>query len=115
MIFSMMRTRAFLWLLPCLVASVILAADLARPSPSPAVAEPAPQPIPAERLVVAGPDGNAQSFADLLGPDGRAVCFAFLHPACPLAQEYAPVLGTWPPSSPGLASASWAWSANVTT
>jgi thiol-disulfide isomerase/thioredoxin len=54
--------------------------------------KPAAQPIPAERLVVAGPDGNALSFADLLGSDGRAVCFAFLHPACPLAQEYAPVL-----------------------
>jgi peroxiredoxin len=90
MLFSMKPTRAFLWLLPCLVASVIMAADPARPSP--ADAKPAAQPIPAERLVVAGPDGNALSFADLLGPDGRAVCFAFLHPACPLAQEYAPVL-----------------------
>jgi len=90
MLFSMMWTRAFPWVLPCLVASVILAADLARPSPEDA--EPATQSIPAERLVVAGPDGNALSFADLLGRDGRAVCFAFLHPACPLAQEYAPVL-----------------------
>jgi thiol-disulfide isomerase/thioredoxin len=51
------------------------------------------EPLPAERLVVQGPDGAAMPFADLLGSDGRAVCFVFLHPACPLAQEYAPLLG----------------------
>lgn len=34
----------------------------------------------------------ADPFANQLGSDGRAVVFAFLHPACPLAQEYAPVL-----------------------
>jgi len=50
------------------------------------------EPLPAERLVVRGLDGTGIPFADLLGADGRAVCFAFLHPACPLAQEYAPVL-----------------------
>jgi mono/diheme cytochrome c family protein len=50
------------------------------------------EPLPADRLVVRGLDGTVISFADLLGADGRAVCFAFLHPACPLAQEYAPVL-----------------------
>ena len=49
-------------------------------------------PLPAESLVVRGLDGTVIPFADLLGADGRAVCFAFLHPACPLAQEYAPVL-----------------------
>ena len=38
------------------------------------------------------PDGRTVPFAELLGPDGRAVCFAFLHHACPMAQEYAPVL-----------------------
>jgi thiol-disulfide isomerase/thioredoxin len=37
-------------------------------------------------------DGQATSFADLLGGDGKAICFAFLHPTCPLAQRYAPVL-----------------------
>jgi hypothetical protein len=50
--------------------------------------------LPAERLVVADLAGRALGFDELLGADGRAVCFAFLHPACPLAQEYAPVLAT---------------------
>ena len=44
-----------------------------------------------ERLRVAGLDGKVHGFDELLG-DGRAVCFAFLHPACPMAQDYAPVL-----------------------
>ena len=78
-IIVMKRTRALLWLLSCLVASLTVAAD------------PAP-PLPADSLAVQAADGGTTSFADLLGPDGRAVCFAFLHPACPLAQEYAPVL-----------------------
>ncbi len=52
----------------------------------------ATEPLRPERLVVRGRDNAAIPFADLLGPDGRAVCFAFLHPSCPLAQEYAPVL-----------------------
>ena len=47
--------------------------------------------VPQERLHVAGPDGTAHAFDELLG-DGRAVCFAFLHPSCPMAQDYAPVL-----------------------
>jgi hypothetical protein len=51
------------------------------------------EPLPVERVVVQRLDGTAIPFPDLLGPDGRAVCFAFLHPACPMAQEYAPVLG----------------------
>jgi len=51
------------------------------------------EPLPADRLAVRNSDGAAIPFADLLGSDGRAVCFAFLHPACPLAQEYGPVLG----------------------
>ena len=51
------------------------------------------EPLPPERLVVRGLDGATIPFVDLLGTDGRAVCFAFLHPACPLAQEYGPVLG----------------------
>ena len=77
MLTGMMRTRALLWLLSCLVASVPLADET---------------PLPADSLAVQASDGGTVSFADLLGPDGRAVCFAFLHPACPLAQEYAPVL-----------------------
>ncbi|MFM7135708.1 MAG: redoxin family protein, partial [Planctomycetota bacterium] len=40
-----------------------------------------------------GTDGAVHGWDELCGPDGRAVCFAFLHPACPLAQEYGPVLG----------------------
>ena len=79
MLASMMRTCALLWLLPCLVASVTWADEM---------------PLPADSLAVQAADGGTVSFADLLGPDGRAVCFAFLHPACPLAQEYAPVLST---------------------
>ena len=76
----------FVWL----VAAVSPAAD---PAPAvPADTPPASQPIPADKLVVTGSDGATIPFADLIGPDGRAVCFAFLHPACPLAQEYAPVL-----------------------
>ena len=77
MLTGMMWTRALLWLLSCLVASVPLADET---------------PLPADSLAVQASDGGTVSFADLLGPDGRAVCFAFLHPACPLAQEYAPVL-----------------------
>jgi hypothetical protein len=52
-------------------------------------------PLPERSLTLSGVDGSRHDFADLLGPDGKAVCFAFLHPACPLAQEYAPVLGTF--------------------
>lgn len=50
------------------------------------------EPLPPDRLVVRSVEGGLVPFADLLGSDGRAVCFAFLHPACPLAQDYAPVL-----------------------
>ncbi len=56
-----------------------------------AVAAPT-EPLPADRLAVQSLDGEAVPFADLLGADGRAVCYAFLHPSCPLAQDYAPVL-----------------------
>ena len=73
----MMRTRALQWLLACLVTSVTVAAET---------------PLPADSLAVRAADGGTIPFADLIGPDGRAVCFAFLHPGCPLAQEYAPVL-----------------------
>jgi hypothetical protein len=48
--------------------------------------------VPKGNLRVTGLDGTLHAFEELLG-DGRAVCFAFLHPACPMAQEYAPVLG----------------------
>ena len=77
MLTGMMRTRALLWFLWCLVASPTVAAET---------------PLPADSLAVRADDGGTIPFADLLGPAGRAVCFAFLHPACPLAQEYAPVL-----------------------
>jgi thiol-disulfide isomerase/thioredoxin len=49
-------------------------------------------PILGERVGLRSLAGDAIPFAESLGPNGRAVCFAFLHPACPLAQEYAPVL-----------------------
>jgi peroxiredoxin len=88
---AMTRTARTLWLLSCLIAGVILAADPAPPVPSQAQADSTP--IPAERLAVRAESGDSIPFADLIGADGRAVCFAFLHPACPLAQEYGPVLG----------------------
>ena len=50
-------------------------------------------PVPQERLGVSDGDGVVHGFDELIG-DGRAVCYAFLHPACPLAREYGPVLGT---------------------
>lgn len=55
------------------------------------VAAPA-APVPDDALTVTDIDNASQGFDELLGADGRAVCFAFLHPACPLAQEYAPLL-----------------------
>ena len=90
-----MRT-AWLWLLLCvLVAGSLPAAE--SPESSPAVpAADGPRgvvTVAAERLELQSPSGDRLAFAELLGADGRAVCFAFLHPACPLAQEYAPVLG----------------------
>jgi thiol-disulfide isomerase/thioredoxin len=48
--------------------------------------------IPAEQLSVRSLAGVGVPFADSLGPDGKAICFAFIHPACPLAREYGPVL-----------------------
>jgi thiol-disulfide isomerase/thioredoxin len=74
-----------------IIASMSVAAD-----PAPPTARgggPDSRSLPAEQLAVTGSDGTRIPFADLLGADGQAVCFAFLHPACPLAQEYAPVLG----------------------
>ena len=71
------------WLLAVLVAAAI---PVAAASPADS------RPIPAEQLSLNAVDGGGITFADLLGPDGRAVCFAFLHPSCPLAQEYAPVI-----------------------
>ena len=88
---GMNRIARSLWLLSCLIAGVILAADPAPPVPSQAQADSTP--IPAERLAVRSENGDSIPFADLIGADGRAVCFAFLHPSCPLAQEYGPVLG----------------------
>jgi len=66
--------------------SALLAADATSASPAHG------RPIPAEHLGLQSLAGASVPFADSLGPDGRAVCFAFLHPACPLAQEYGPVL-----------------------
>jgi len=80
---GMNRLKFVSWLL-LLVAAAGGFAAAARPADGP--------PIPAERLRLRSLAGDAIPFADSLGPDGRAVCFAFLHPACPLAQDYAPVL-----------------------
>jgi thiol-disulfide isomerase/thioredoxin len=74
------------WLLPWLVIGGLLAADAA------AAKTVESRPIPAEHLRLQSLAGDAIPFADSLGPDGKAICFAFLHPACPLAQEYGPVL-----------------------
>ena len=83
----------------CLAAAALLAADAGPPLPPAAGpgGQTAPvvqtgQAIPVERLAVHTADGRAVPFAELLGPDGRAVCFAFLHHACPMAQQYGPVL-----------------------
>ena len=45
-----------------------------------------------QRLAANSLKGDSVSFSDLLGKDGKAVCFAFLHPDCPLTQKYGPVL-----------------------
>jgi len=87
----MTRKACSLWLLSCLIAGVILAADPVSLAPTGAQVD-SPS-IPAERLAVRSENGDSIPFADLIGADGRAVCFAFLHHACPLAQEYGPVLG----------------------
>jgi len=83
---GMNRVNHTTWLLPWLAAGAFLAAGAATAAPTDA------RPIPAAQLALRSLAGEAIPFADSLGPDGRAVCFAFLHPACPLAQEYAPVL-----------------------
>ena len=59
----------------------------------PASVSPSSVSVPQERLHVSGVDGASHPFDELIG-DGRAVCFAFLHPACPLAQDYGPVLNS---------------------
>jgi hypothetical protein len=73
------------WLVIGLMLAV-LAAGAAAAGPA------AVRPIPVEHLGVRSLAGDAVPFAESLGPDGRAVCFAFLHPACPMAQDYGPVL-----------------------
>ena len=86
---SAMRAAWLSLLLSSLVAGVLLAAD-----PSGVTLDPhGGEPLATERLEVQSQSGERVPFADLLGADGRAVCFAFLHPDCPLAQDYAPVLG----------------------
>ena len=42
--------------------------------------------VSVESLALTGVDGSLQGFAELVG-DGKAVCFTFLHPACPLAHR----------------------------
>lgn len=87
---SAMRSAWPLLLLSLLVAGVLLTID----PPGGALADPpGSEPLAFERLELESLHGERVPFADLLGADGRAVCFAFLHPACPLAQDYAPVLG----------------------
>jgi len=83
----MSRANRGAWVLPWLVINAVLAADTAAVPPA------ADRQVPIADLGVRSPAGDAIPFAELLGPTGRAVCFAFLHPACPLAQEYGPVLG----------------------
>ena len=83
-------TRRGRWMLRSKVAVACLAVLLSVVSAG-AMADTAA--VPLERLGVSDGDGVVHGFAELIG-DGRAVCFAFLHPACPLAQEYGPVLGT---------------------
>lgn len=78
--------RCAVWLLTWFAACGCLAADAVAALPADG------RPIPAEHLGLRSIAGDAVPFAESLGPDGRAVCFAFLHPACPLAQEYGPVL-----------------------
>jgi thiol-disulfide isomerase/thioredoxin len=84
------RAAGLVLLLLALLAARIPAAD---PPASPRSEVPADSPIDADRLALETEQGELVPFADLLGTDGRAVCFAFLHPNCPLAQEYTPVLG----------------------
>jgi len=87
---SMMRSAVLGWLLSTLITSAPLAAD---PPGAALPGDRGSEPITAERLELETLSGERVAFADLIGADGRAVCFAFLHPTCPLAQEYAPVLG----------------------
>lgn len=86
----MNRPVSTLWLVLCLLATAIAntAADPSVPMPALSGGES----MPVDRLEVKTADGRTVPFAELIGPDGRAVCFAFLHPACPMAQDYAPVL-----------------------
>jgi len=51
-----------------------------------------PSPTSTEHLTAPSLDDQPVAFANLLGSDGKAVCYTFLHPTCPLAQRYAPVL-----------------------
>lgn len=83
---AMNRVNRMVWLLPWLVINALLVADAAAAGPADG------RPIPADQMVLRSLTADAIPFAESLGPDGRAVCFAFLHPACPLAQEYGPVL-----------------------
>ena len=78
------RAAGLVLLLLALLAARIPAAE---PPASPRSEVPADSPIDADRLALETEQGELVPFADLLGTDGRAVCFAFLHPNCPLAQE----------------------------
>jgi len=72
----------------CVWATLAASADEALPNAS----RPAVQSTSTKLLTAQSLDGQPVLFADLLGSDGKAVCFTFLHPTCPLAQRYGPVL-----------------------
>lgn len=72
------------WLL-CLLSALGSAALLADDPPVGTLDSQGGEPIAVERLELQALSGERVAFADLLGADGRAVCFAFLHPNCPLA------------------------------
>jgi thiol-disulfide isomerase/thioredoxin len=81
------------WVIVAVVALFGGAAFVARADEPAAVAGGETAPASSAELPSARSlDGQDVSFADLLGGDGKAVCYAFLHPTCPLAQRYAPVL-----------------------
>jgi len=74
----------FVWLL-CLLSALGSAGVLAADPPVGTLDSREGEPIAVERLELQALSGERVPFADLLGADGRAVCFAFLHPTCPLA------------------------------
>jgi len=80
-----MIVTAVVW---CVGSMLAVSADEASPDAAPQAAVR----TALELLTAKSLDGQPVLFADLLGSDGKAVCFTFLHPTCPLAQRYGPVL-----------------------